>query len=253
MNEIQTFDGGEFEPWVRALPKRIDRRALGAHVYVIEFSTGVVKVGRSNDPRSRLGKHHADAQLHGHRIVRCWLSALHLNDVENENALIAYGRHCCTSSMRSEYFLGLPFDRVTEFAESLAFNPVTREEIARIEAVARVRFEQLKRVMLLDDRPAVDLGTLMDGAFGLRPDGSYRLPSGFPIADPQELDGLIRRVAQATGRSVEDILQLSWLDIWTETVQAAAANASLRLHAHALDHGHEHLISPLHDAIGEIA
>jgi hypothetical protein len=44
------------------------------HLYVIEFSTGAIKVGESRDPIVRIEAHRKEARRFGVSIARSWLS-----------------------------------------------------------------------------------------------------------------------------------------------------------------------------------
>lgn len=87
------------------------------HVYVIEFSSGVIKVGQTRDLARREMDHEQGAQNHGHFIVRSWATDAHADWKANEQALIDF----CTARFGSpirgrEYFAGTDFGAVVEFA-----------------------------------------------------------------------------------------------------------------------------------------
>jgi hypothetical protein len=91
------------------------------HIYVIEFSSGTIKVGRTVG-RHRMTQHRVEAERHGVVVVNEWLSPAHASWFENESRLIAYcvERGGERKHVRSEYFTGLDFIQIKSFAEHLA-------------------------------------------------------------------------------------------------------------------------------------
>ncbi len=90
-----------------------------AHLYLIEFSTGVVKVGRTISPKERLATHTRSARIHGVDVLRSWVSERHHGCVGTERQLIDLcGR--LGARVEAEYFRGVPFDKVQMFALLLA-------------------------------------------------------------------------------------------------------------------------------------
>lgn len=102
------------------VPMKIDGTA---YVYVIEFSNGTVKVGRSSMPEFRIQQHQRDARAFGFDLSRVWLSEAHADAKATELALI---RECSamagiTSGARREYFNGsLVFGFAVSAAQMLA-------------------------------------------------------------------------------------------------------------------------------------
>lgn len=68
-----------------------DRRSPNGYVYVIEFSTGAVKVGRTRNPQQRATKLMFEAAQFGASLTRWWLSKPHTEFVTSEERLIAAG------------------------------------------------------------------------------------------------------------------------------------------------------------------
>jgi len=58
------------------------------HIYVIEFTSGVVKVGKALDPKSRSAAHAQFAQIHGGAIRNTWVSRRLVGYGEAERELI---------------------------------------------------------------------------------------------------------------------------------------------------------------------
>lgn len=99
-------------------------------IYVIEFSSGTVKVGctgRNGAPtgQRRIDQHRREAARHGVTITRQWLSPPHSAWEANERALI---EHCLDAGSTrvggsNEYFTSLDFDQAAAFAAHLAGDP----------------------------------------------------------------------------------------------------------------------------------
>ncbi len=90
-------------------------------LYVIEFSTGVIKVGMSRNADRRLAQHKADAGRYFIEVADRWISDLHAGFRANERALIKW---CCWKSTKGgsaggEYFLGLDYGAAVAVAEGL--------------------------------------------------------------------------------------------------------------------------------------
>lgn len=108
------------------------------HVYVIEFESGRIKVGRSRNVKQRTGQIASIAAAFDESIARTWSSDVHSQAIENEEAMISF---CSKRGMQSarEYFTGIKFDDVVAFAQSLPayVNPkLLEEEIIRAERVS---------------------------------------------------------------------------------------------------------------------
>jgi hypothetical protein len=96
------------------------------HVYVIQFSTGGVKVGQSRNPEGRIAAHREGARAYGTEVVQTWISVKHQNVEANERRLIAFCRQHW-SRVRAEYFPMADFGLVAEFAKTLTFDPFVSE------------------------------------------------------------------------------------------------------------------------------
>lgn len=98
----------------------------GSYIYVLQFASGVVKVGTTRNAAQRLRQHAVSALQHGGEIVAHWVSDPHRDAAANEQALInfcAERAERTTGGERGEYFSGLEFAPVVEFAKSLPFEP----------------------------------------------------------------------------------------------------------------------------------
>lgn len=88
------------------------------YLYIIEFSTGGVKVGQTARPRGRFNEHAGLARAFGVEVTRLWFSQLHTDYLRNERALIERCRLQATP-VRKEYFPSLTFDAAHRIAVDL--------------------------------------------------------------------------------------------------------------------------------------
>lgn len=123
------------------------------YVYVVAFDSDLVKVGRSRNPKRRLSEHEKGAAVHGASITNSWVSPPHVNYGDNEALLIDF---CAarTTALGVEYFRGVDFDEVAQFAASLTFDNtppagVDPEMAEKVRASVRAMFpggETLRRI-----------------------------------------------------------------------------------------------------------
>jgi hypothetical protein len=120
------------------------RRALtdDGHLYVIEFSTGLVKVGRTEIPKNRLTTHAKNAKAHGVDVARSWVSDRHAGHSISERQLI---RFCAKIGTRvtGEHFSGLDFGMTCRAASTFA----DAQQTAYEQRVDRERFAYLDRLL----------------------------------------------------------------------------------------------------------
>jgi hypothetical protein len=93
----------------------------GGHVYVLEFNgpDGIVKVGMTGDPKTRMATHAKQAASFGTCITRMWVSAAHLGYEQTEKRLIAAaGAPGSVDIIGKERFFGLDFTRAVEMAKA---------------------------------------------------------------------------------------------------------------------------------------
>lgn len=103
------------------------------HVYVLQFSDGTVKPGFSTSPESRLRSHRNAAACFGFCIERLWVSPDHHDAAENELALLAEARRTASAVRKAEYFTGLDFDALVEFAREMLARQGVKERPFRSE------------------------------------------------------------------------------------------------------------------------
>lgn len=97
------------------------RPAVGdgyGYLYVIEFDTGVVKVGKTTDPAARMATHISQAAAYRATLTAAWFSEAHLGYAGNETAVLA---HVVSKQLgkqvRREYFHDADFTQVVDVAE----------------------------------------------------------------------------------------------------------------------------------------
>ena len=92
-------------------------------VYVIEFSNGTVKVGRTENPDSRMSAHAAAGKKFGALITDKWLSPQHSEWLANETRLKGIAAELGGTVAAQEYFTGVGFADVVARAQELTFTP----------------------------------------------------------------------------------------------------------------------------------
>lgn len=100
---------------------RIMRELSPGHLYVVEFSSGVVKVGRTTKPEARLASHSLFAQVHGGDIAQYWVSSLHYRTADSERELIDFCLRFGRPVVGREYFRA-PYAEVRARASLIAAN-----------------------------------------------------------------------------------------------------------------------------------
>lgn len=90
------------------------------YLYVVEFSTGTVKVGMTEDAKRRMSQHAWEAQAFGVHITNYWISPSHKDFRANEARLIS---HCARTSRRTrkEYFHAIAYIDAVQFAAGLTY------------------------------------------------------------------------------------------------------------------------------------
>ncbi len=91
------------------------------YLYVIEFSTGSVKVGLTEDPKRRLGEHLGEARAFGVHITNYWISPSCHNFKGNETRLINACTRISKQRSRKEYFHDVPYKTAGGFANDLTY------------------------------------------------------------------------------------------------------------------------------------
>lgn len=110
--------------------RRYYRPLMEGYVYVIQFSSGMTKVGHAKDLNKRLAQHEKEARNHAVTISYRWSSPAHTGWVANERALINFcAEQYGQAASGNEYFMGADFAELVEYAQTLAFEPLTQEAL----------------------------------------------------------------------------------------------------------------------------
>lgn len=91
------------------------------YVYAVAFSHGTVKVGQTADIGGRLNTHRCNARSFGVTVTDWWVSPLHAEWRENEEALKAIARNLGGTPSSPEYFSGIEFAALVSEAVKLPF------------------------------------------------------------------------------------------------------------------------------------
>jgi hypothetical protein len=102
-------------------------------VYVMRFSNGIVKVGRTLNAAKRFTEHARDAARYAAKIEHTWASPQHVGYAANEKALIAFCEQRWHRSGAIEYFADADYGAVTAYAQKLPFE---RPDAAKAAATA---------------------------------------------------------------------------------------------------------------------
>lgn len=109
------------------------RAGAERYVYVVEFTTGVVKVGRTANQTQRVADHGRAAGKHGAAITRSWVSGPHKEYAQNEVALIAFCAERWPLAGGKEYFANADYHAVVEYARGLPMTHVTEADLDEYE------------------------------------------------------------------------------------------------------------------------
>lgn len=106
------------------LPKSLTKKhGDEGHIYVLRYSSNVIKVGTTRCPEQRLQTHLARARVFGATVTAAWLSFPHLNATGNEARLI---RWCHSQAgviaLSKEEFDNLGFDAAVAAAEDWPYD-----------------------------------------------------------------------------------------------------------------------------------
>lgn len=101
------------------------------HLYAIEFSGGLVKVGRAMNPKRRLAQHRSRVGVAGLAVLRHDSARCQSDAATAEQRLIARCAKECGQRRADEWFVGLDFARVCEWmTEEAERTPVEQAEPA---------------------------------------------------------------------------------------------------------------------------
>lgn len=106
---------------------------IAGYVYVLAFSNGTIKVGRTKNARQRLSAHKSDARKFGTAVTDQWFSPLHAEWIENETALMKIATELGGVAQGTEYFNGADFAAVVEIARALPFTSANPETVPAVK------------------------------------------------------------------------------------------------------------------------
>jgi hypothetical protein len=69
--------------------EQINARLAPGHLYVVEFASGIVKVGKADNPKARVAAHAQLAEIHGGAVKSSWISRRLVAYTTAEKELIA--------------------------------------------------------------------------------------------------------------------------------------------------------------------
>ncbi len=134
--KIATFEGISvtFKRNLGHLRQRLARQT-GGYIYVIEFTGGTVKVGRTKDAAQRLAQHARAADVHGAAVARHWFSERHMEFAANEKRLISFCmKHFGEPATGAESFSGADYAATVAYGETLPMEFITDSMLDRLVA-----------------------------------------------------------------------------------------------------------------------
>jgi hypothetical protein len=100
------------------------------YVYVLRLSSGVVKVGKTNNFGIRLKAHTSSTATYGVTVDEYWVSPYHSGTDTNEKRLIEYCKlNGAPTNGSGEWIIGVEYADVVRFAEGLTYpSPIPEPE-----------------------------------------------------------------------------------------------------------------------------
>jgi hypothetical protein len=112
----------------RELRHQMRREFDPGYIYVVQFSTGVVKPGKAVDAERRLEHHARLAEFHGAPIVRKWISEYHLGISKTERRLLRFCEET-GQQLSGEYFTGPLFDAARDYGQRVVHGALLRTHL----------------------------------------------------------------------------------------------------------------------------
>lgn len=239
---------------VRFAPARADKNGYLGYVYVLEFDTGVIKVGKAVDARQRLTSHRSNAEAMGRRVVAAWVSRAHGNYAENERVLIDACASRASKVIRAEYFAGVGIAEARRVARGLPFEPRNsrREQHDKARGEA---FVQMWTHGAHADRVAVPRAYVAAAEQWLQFDLDAPTPDGQQRKIPALLEDtmvlhegsyerqLIEEIAASKDLEIEEVADWSYVDALAGILETKAACVRLRWIALAHENGRDDLLA----------
>lgn len=256
-------DGSEYSgKLLHRLPGKVAYPGDEGHIYVIEFDNRTIKVGKTGNPRRRIEGHQSRALPMGRSINRVWLSTSHSNYAANERALIRFGTENSQSMIRAEYFVGLAYAKARHFAKSLTFETLDGAAIEERDKAHRERWSHwLKPADFNEDWVRVP-SAYVDAAerwlapiCGISPNPSRprTLPEQIEQGDPDDLMDTAERLAELRGVDVDEILEMSWLDLIEDLMLNMVRSEVAQIRIFAYENDRMDIVQPGRFFGGEVA
>ncbi|QYC53725.1 G-I-Y Y-I-G endonuclease [Gordonia phage Leroy] len=219
------------------------------HVYVIAFSNGTIKVGRTRRPRHRIRTHQDEARRFGISIENLWLSEHHVEYKDTEHSLICHMREVATASSGAEYFADADFKRTVAFANSLPRSAMSPKEIEE-RAEADKRRAQARVEAWLGPR-GTEIPPTITALFGdfQRTFGGTRVERHTSEDERDEVIANIERLASMTHQDVDEILDLDYIDMMGRIARSAIDCQILKLGTWARQNGRADLLMTFRESL----
>ena len=225
---------------------------FGGYLYVIEFSTGLVKVGRTQNPAKRFETHRSHGAAFGVIIARYWLSEAHDNFESNEALLIRAMHNLGGIPSKAEYFDGVTVESAVQAASALHFDAVDTEgHLAKSAAAAeelrvalwgdRNPVEELRSAEAHAKAQSADPYSVIDRLFGAIVGSVNNAHAYPPVARDTVPLSALRPLAEFKGIPVSEVASWSMIDFLEETVKLRARVAALQLTIWAREYGRDDL------------
>ncbi|MEN6544521.1 MAG: hypothetical protein ABFE07_00595 [Armatimonadia bacterium] len=232
---------------INTLPKhsygRGSKQAHGGYIYILELSTGLVKVGKTRSPRDRIKSHLDSAARFGASITNFWISDQHDNFSDNEAALIA----ALGNPVHGAEFFRVTYPDAKAIATSLDFHRLTDEERRSKDEISSARAAAKAMGLVHDGGDYVRIKVLADEAGPLQLLYSSSLPNGFEPSSDEErthLPSLILNLSEKSGIPIEEIETWSYIEVMEHIAVMAIRVQALRLTNRALLAGRYDLTQP---------
>ena len=221
-----------------ALPKKAT--AYHGHIYLVEFSDGTVKGGRTTRPRARVGNHRDTGAKFGLAIVNLWVSPEHVEFVQNELALLGQMRSAATSVAGSEYFTGVSFADSVGFASALPRSTLSAEEVANRQRRAH---EKVRATFgdphLLSTNP---VPPILQSLFA-DPGQVFAEPVSREVEDRDALIAHIERLAELSDDDVNHIMDSNYVDMLGRICRTMIETRIIQLSNWAIENGRNDLLA----------
>jgi len=235
---------------------------MEGHVYIVEFESGMVKVGYSAKPENRFRGYVKNGVLYGNPVTRTWVSPAHFAPQRNERLMIAFCAargSLASGGKQGEYFVGVPFLAVQRYAASLKFEPFDRDRWERGNAEKHAALRALwgrvlpSRHVQLPDPSEIHYATLGEWFAALDEEGGMDdFPESIAHLFDVDLDDLLEAPAALHRRVMDYAAELVTRRRDVQQLEQALEAARLALSEHT-DIAFTAVRQEVQDAIAESA